>query len=251
MKKGAKKVYISMFKKSKVLIILLLLIFISISIPSISYGNSAEPPSILIIVPDAPDDLEISIGDGNAFTKAGKTDKIIETYYTFYSRELEKAADYTFNISTGDIDYEITLEKPLRMYSNIYTLDLEAQTLIPGRLLSRSILLVSMRIVSTIIIEAVVFMIFGFREQRSWSTFLIINLLTQGALNIWINGFFPISSYLIFSLIFAEIIVFIVETLLFLRLIREHSKLRRILYVFVANLLSLIAGGYIITILPI
>jgi hypothetical protein len=117
--------------------------------------------------------------------------------------------------------------------------------------LSRSILLVSMRIILTLAIEAIIFRLFGFRNKKSWIAFLIINLITQGALNIWLNGFAPLASYLVFTLIFGEILVFIAEIIAFSALIKEHRRWRILLYVITANLLSLFAGGYMITVLPI
>jgi hypothetical protein len=218
---------------------------------SVCNGNSAEPPSILIIVSNAPDDLEISIGEDNTNIKANKTSKIIERYYTFYSEDLRMAKDYTINISTGESNFEILLEEPLKTYNNIFTLNLDNQTLVPGKLMSRSILLVSLRIILTLIIEAIVFWLFGFRNKRSWIAFLIINLITQGALNIWLNGAAPLVSYLIFTLIFGEMLVFIAEIIMFLVLIKEHRPMRTLLFVITANFLSLFAGGYIITVLPI
>ncbi len=240
-----------MSKGNKMLVRVFLAILIAISIPIINYANSAEPPSILIIVPNAPDDLEISIGFEETFTKARKIDKVIEKYYTFYSREIQRVPEYTFNISTENINYEITLDKPPQSYNNIYTLDFHAQTLTLGKSLSRSILLVSLRIILTLIIEGVVLWKFSFREKRTWIAFFVINLITQGSLNLWINGFSPIMSYLIIALIFAEIIIIVVEVFLFLTFLKEHSKFITISYVFVANILSLIVGGYIITMLPI
>ena len=77
------------------------------------------------------------------------------------------------------------------------------------------------------------------------------NLITQGVLNLWINGFTPTQGYLIFGLIFGELFVFAAEIAAFLIIVKEHSRLRTILYVLTANLVSLITGGYIITILPI
>jgi len=218
---------------------------------SACYGNSAEPPSILIIVPNAPEELEISIGSGDTNIKANKTNKIIERFYTFYSEDLRMAKDYTIKISTGESSYEILLEEPLKSYNNIFTLDLKNQTLTPGKSLSRSILLVSLRVILTLIIEAIVFWLFGFRSKKSWIAFLIINLVTQGALNIWLNGFVPLGSYLVLALIFGEILVLIAEMIAFLSLVKEHRRMRTIFYVITANLLSLYVGGYIITILPI
>ena len=95
------------------------------------------------------------------------------------------------------------------------------------------------------------FYLFGYRRKESWLIFLIINLLTQGVLNIWLNGSFtPLDSYIIFSLVFGEILVLIIEMIAFLILVKEHHRLRIALYVIIANLLSLIAGGYLITVLP-
>ena len=82
-----------MTKKPKLLSVVLFTIIMSIFVSSISLGNAAEPPSIVIIVPNAPNNLEISIGSGDTYTIAKKIDKLIETYYTFYSRDLKMAAD--------------------------------------------------------------------------------------------------------------------------------------------------------------
>jgi len=56
---------------------------------------------------------------------------------------------------------------------------------------------------------------------------------------------------LVFSLIGGEIVVFIVEIIAFLILVNEHGRLRTASFVVLANLLSLIAGGYLITVLPV
>lgn len=214
---------------------------------SVCYANSAEPPSILIIVSNAPTDLEISIGN----TKAIRTDKVIESYYTFYSRDL-KSAYYTVNVTIKDSTFEIRLDAPLKLYNNIFTLDLERQTLTPGKSLSRSIGLTSTRIILTLLIEAIVFFLFGYRKKKSWLIFLIVNLFTQGLLNVWLNGITtPLESYIVLTLIAGEILVFIVEMLAFLTFVREHGRPRTALYVITANLLSLIAGGYLITVLPV
>jgi len=89
------------------------------------------------------------------------------------------------------------------------------------------------------------------QTKKTWIAFLIVNLLTQGALNIWINGFSPLAGYIIVTLIFSEILIFIVEITAFLTLDKEHSSLRTFSYVLAVNLLSFIAGDYTITFLPI
>lgn len=234
----------------KHLSLVLLLFIIVINIPNISHGNAAEPPSIMIIVANPPDDLEISIGEGDTYAKAKEVDKVLERYYTFYTREIGNASEYPISIKSNDISYEIVMEDTTTRYQNIYTLNLELGTLSPGKSLSRSVMLVSMRVNTTLLIEGIVFWLLGFREKRSWIVFIIINLITQGALNIWINGLFPIQSYLFIGLIFLEILILIVESTVVLSKVKEHKKSRRFLYVLSANLLSLVVGGYILTVLP-
>lgn len=240
-----------MSRWNKILFALILSILTVFTATAISFGNSAEPPSILIIVPDAPNDLEIEVLSNGKYIKADKLDNTIEEYYTFYLHELEGLSKYKFKISTEESSFEIQLNRTLRRYSNIFTLDFKKQTLTSGKSLSRSITLVSLRITLTLIIEGLIFLLFGFRQKRSWIIFLVINLLTQGFLNIWLNGFHPMmTSYIFFNLIFGELWVFLAESIGFSIFIKEHSRIRTISYVIFANFLSLIAGGYLISILP-
>jgi hypothetical protein len=236
-----------MFKlKAPFLLVLIFIVMAGIIGPP-CFANSAEPPSILIIVPNAPKDLEISLGN----VKAGRRDKAIESYYTF-SRYDIKSTDNTLRFTTSNKSFEITVNVSRPSYNNIFTLNLKNQTLSPGKSLSRSITLPSLRVILTLIIEGIVFFLFGYRRKRSWLVFIIVNLVTQGILNIWLAGnYSPLNNYLIFSLIGGEIVVFIVEIIAFLILVKEHGRLRTASFVVLANLLSLIAGGYLITVLPV
>jgi len=238
---------------NKILSITKMFIIVLVCITMIQpcFANSAEPPSILIIVSNAPDDLEISIVSDDGLYKGREIKKVLETYYTFYSSEMKNLNNYIFTVSTNNESYEINIDKTLQKYNNIYTLDLNNYTLKEGKLLSRSIFLVTMRIVLTLVIEGLIFWLFGFTRKVSWLIFLLINLITQGSLNIWINSVVPTQGYIIFGLIFGEIFIVIAETIAFLLFVKEHKKLRRVLYILTANFVSLIAGGYIITILPI
>lgn len=240
-----------MLKYKTIISIYMLLILFSSLTPCLA--NSAEPPSILIIVSNAPDDLEISISSKDFLYKSNKVNKKIETYFLFYNSEIQmrNVNDYNLKISTNKENYEIKFDKPIKTYSNVYTLNLKSKTLTEGKNFSRSILLVTLRIILTIVIEAFVFLLFKFKNKKSYISFIIINLITQGALNIWINGFIPSQGYLIFALIIGEFFVVAFEILAFLIFVKEHKKFRTILYVISANALSLIVGGFIITILPI
>ena len=237
-----------MIKIKTVVMILAILILFS-SVPGL--GNSAEPPSILIIVPNANDDIKINLSSEDSVYQGRKIDKTLEKYFAFYSSQMRSSDSYTLIVESGKESFEIVLDKPMNYYNNIFTLNLKDKSLTEGKLFSRSVFLVSTRLLLTLILEAAIFWLFRFKDKKSWAAFAAINIITQGALNLWLNGFTPVQSYIVFSLIVGEFFVFAAEIAGFLLFLREHSSLRRILYVLTANIISLVAGGFIITILPI
>lgn len=237
--------------KLKHIISLFLLLAVVFTATTICYGNSAEPPAIVFIVPNAPHDLDISFKGENDFTEAKRMDKSFESYFYFYARSLKSTDELIFQVASGSGSYEITLEKPMKTYSNIFSLDYKTGKLTPGKLPWRTALFVLLRISLTLLIEGFIFFLFGYRKLRSWIAFLIINLVTQGWLNIAVSGARPYDSYLILGLIIYEFLILIAELIAFPLAVREHKAGRTLLYVIAANLLSLIAGGYLITVLPV
>jgi hypothetical protein len=231
-------------------VFLVLLLFVPCLNTSVCLANSAEPPSILIIVTNPPEDLEISLGTDD--NKAFRVDKkLFESYYVFYSFQMATAG-YDVKVTTGNTIFYVALDTSLQKYNNVFTLDLKNQTLTQGETPLRSFSLVSMRVILTLILEAAVFFLFGYRWKKSWIIFLVINLLTQGALNIWLSTYsIPVNSYIILLLFFGEILVLTAEMIGFLLFIKEHRRLRTAFYVLVANLVSLVAGGYLIMMLPV
>jgi hypothetical protein len=238
-------------KKSFLFLVLILAVVLPLMDTHPCLADAAEPPSILIIVSHAPKDLEITLETTGI--KAYRTDKTIESYFAFYSRDLIDSLPYRFKVTTGGISFEITLDAPLNRYDNIFTLNLAARTLTPGGSVSRSIELPALRILLTLVIEGIIFFLFGYRSKRSWISFLVINLISLAFINILLLGNVkPLQDeFLIFTLFFGEVLVFIFEMITFMIAIREHSRWRTALYVVAANMASLILGGFLITILPI
>ena len=231
-----------------VLPLLLAALFLPVSTPA-CYANAAEPPTILIIVPNAPDDLDITFGPENK--QAHRDDKALESFFSIYAYNIT-SKDLILTVTTNDSTFSISLDYPQKMHNNIYTLDLEKQELTPGESLTRSITLISLRVLLTLIIEGIVFFLMGYRRKQSWLIFLVANIVTQAALNIWLSAsFYPLESYILFPLIFGEFVVLVAEMVIFLKLIREHPRWRTAIYVIIANLLSLIAGGYLLMVLPV
>lgn len=242
-----------MHKTKKFLILALLLCSILISIsPADVRANSAEPPSLVILVKNPDKDLSITLLSGQNEIEAKVKRIAWEGTYVFYSRDMRNGDKYTFKVTTGGESFEVTLDQPIEGYNNMYTFDVLNKTLTPGKYPFRSVLLVGIRLILTLLIEGLIFWLFRYRQKRSWLIFLAINLVTQGLLNIWLNNEATTSSgYLIIVLIIGEFFVFIAEMIAFPALINEHRKRRSLLYAFIANLVSLIAGGYLITLLPV
>ncbi len=222
---------------------LLLLLMTALAVPGMA--NSAEPPSIEIIVANAPQDLVLSIDN----SEGDRKDEGNASYFFFYRMDLQ-SGEKTLKVSLKGESFEIPFVIT-ETYNNVFTLDLNSRDLTRGKSFLMSLPTVSLRVVSTLILEGIIFFLFGFRSKLSWILFLIINLITQGILNLWLSGMYsPLDSYIIFSLIGGEVVVIFVELIAFGLLLNEHGKGRRVLYVLTANLLSLVAGGYLIIVLP-
>lgn len=228
-------------------------IFLMASAHSPVFANAAEPPAIVIIAADAPSDLVVRIyfDSKSQFVEGSKTTNAIETQFKFFWRDIPEKGNYIFEVRYGDERYEIALDKPMQSYHATYTLNLKDKKLIKGETLTRNLILVGLRVGSTVLIEGVIFWFFAFREKRTWILFLLMNLLTQGVLNLLLATNPVYASYVILSLIFGEFFVFIVEWIIILTLVKEHSRAWRFSTVTLANLASLILGGYLISILPI
>lgn len=244
-------------KNKKILIVLFLfLIVLNTAFQIEISANAAEPPSLVIITKTS-DDVEIYLvnGESNQEILFRKLNKKIEDYHILYNKDLNSNLNDLENakikIKTDTEEFYIENEVVLNKYNSVYRLDKINKTLVEGKGLKRSIVLIASRITITIIIEMIIFYMFGFREKRSYYIFLLVNLITQFFLNYNINNMLPTTSYMMLNIIFMEIIILITELITLNLLIKEKSKVRISLFVIVANLLSYIVGGYIIINLPI
>lgn len=246
MKKGTAK---------KVIVLLVLMLLITIIPIPVASANSAQPPNLTVIVSFPPDDLTLTIRlpNGNTIDEVVKIEKKgWETYYRFYDLiELEQTLEGAILIVDSS---ETSFECPLPGYSfsyydNLFTLNISNQSIEEGKSPVRNFILISMRIILTLLIEGLIFLAFGYRNKRSWIVFLIINLLTQGVLNVLLNA--PYLGYWIIGFIFYEFIIFIIEMIAFPLILKEYKRKRAVIYAFVANLASLILGGVILTYLPV
>lgn len=96
----------------------------------------------------------------------------------------------------------------------------------------------------TLIIEGLILLLFGFSIKKNWKPFLEINTFTQILLTLVVYKTMYSSGSLaaLFLYILFEFVILILETILFVKYLTQHSKTRRILFSIVANIISFLLG---------
>lgn len=231
--------------------------------PIVALANSAEPPGIVVLATNAPDDLTINLEipgvDGEIFIKESR--KMWEQYFRIYyhgafSENTEHMKEAVLRVSSSEKSFTCPIPDFLQIrykHNTILVLDYENETISVGQPAYREPVLITARLVLTFIIEGVIFFLLGFRKKRSWLVFVILNLLTQGWLNLSISGadIGGGSSYVMLGFIGIEIVIFLVESIIMGALIKEHKWYRRVGCALLANAVSLGLGMLIINYLPI
>lgn len=235
--------------------ILLAVLVLFLTMPLSVNANSAEPPGLIILVTGAPDDMTITLEVRTTpeeeirvrqFTKLWE-----QQYHIYYHLDMQSLETAVIRVESGEKNFTCPLPAETgRTYRNVLTLDYEAQTLTKGQSPWRQPLLTALRITLTLLLEGLVFFLFGFRTKHSWIVFLAVNLLTQGWLNIVINGYAFSSGYWFLIYLLMEIGILIAESIAFPALTREKKKWLCVLYAVAANVLSLILGSQLIGRLP-
>ncbi len=217
-------------------------------------------PGLTVIVGFPADDLELSLRfqDGDAFITVQMYKEQIAweaQYRWFYTamapEERPPLTNVTLIANTNGKTFECPL--PASMLSSddniLLSLDVSRRAVTPGKSVGRGVSLVSIRVLLTLLLEGLLFFIFGYRKKCSWVAFLIVNLITQGTLNIVMNQY-PIDSYIWLILIPLQVLGLLVELATLAAIINEHRRLRTVAYVVAANFFSLLLGGLLVALLP-
>ncbi|MDF2485959.1 MAG: hypothetical protein K0R46_2127 [Herbinix sp.] len=242
-----------MSRKDKLsLFVIVLFMSLVFMFPVLASANSARPPSLIVLVNNPPGDLSIVLLTDNYEEQGEFRRSAWEGYYLFNSFNMRNYGDYKFKVTSNGESFVCTVGEYSHSYNDVMTLDLSRQKLTQGYYPFRTVLVVSIQLLITLLLEGIIFWLFGYRKVRSYFIFLAINIVTQGALNIWLNSLNSLMhSYFGFYLFFGEIFVFAAEMMAFPIFINEHKWTRNILYAFVANFVSLVAGSFMISLLPI
>lgn len=255
--------------KKKVLGLMLGLI-LCLGLPVTASANGLESPCLTVLVPHPTWKLSLTLefdtGTSLKPLVLKREGKVWEVYYRFNYYDLRGAWDYgpdslegaQLLVDTGKETFSLPVDpEGFTTYDNLITLDLLGRRLIYGEPWWRQPLLILLRVGLTLALEGAVFYLWGYRQQRSWLVFLLVNLVTQGAVNVCIHFLFPVAvdSYraMVLGMFFytpIEIAVLLVELLAFVLLLKEHSKRKAAGFAAAANLLSWFVGGFFLTVLP-
>ena len=237
---------------SRIVCLLMLALLLA---PLTALANSAQPPAIIVLVPNAPDDLVITLRSADAAPESPWYPTSLrhiawESYYALYDIGYDLAQwPMMLRVEGGGQSFELPIEDT-RRYDRIITLDLAQQTYAGGKLPLRTAALIALRVVLTLLAEGLIFFALGFRSKRSWWVFIGINLVTQGWLNIALSAYHAFSYAPIIALIGYELLIIIAEAIAFPLLVKERGVGRRIAHAFAANALSLALGWWLIQLLP-
>ena len=242
---------------SRVLACFILALLVTAACSETASANAAGTAELNIVVVSPPDDLTVSLrfADGKTvefskYKRAWETNFIHK--YMYYDMMKPEGGslldDATIVVKSGNKSFEFPLSE-VGVHSD-YTLNLKDENLsVRPKSLARSIILITMRVVLTLLIEGFVFFLFGYRNKASWIKFLIVNLVTQGFLNYVLS--LDLGSFAVLAFIGLEILIFIAEMIAFPLILKEHKKGRAVLYALSANFASLILGGILLFLLPI
>ena len=101
----------------------------------------------------------------------------------------------------------------------------------------------------TLFLEALILVFMGLtQERRNWIPFLLVNFITQGALAAWCSVTFMREGFgIMFMLLFvpAEVIITLVETLVYRRFLTHRSRSRVVVYGIAANIASAVLGWFL------
>ena len=121
----------------------------------------------------------------------------------------------------------------------------------------QELLSLAARIIITIVIEMTVALLFGFRKKKQLLVLVFVNIVTQIVLNVLLNviNYNSGPHAFVFCYIFFEIIVFVLEAVLYCTLLKKVSEQPKknwyyVLYALVANAVSFGAGFIVSRMLP-
>ena len=106
--------------------------------------------------------------------------KVLQIFRQLSALGTENALPATLRMWNGEESFSLPIDpEGFSRYNNLVTLDVAGKRLLYGQPWWRQPLLIFLRVSLTLVLEGLVFLIFGYRQKRSWLVFLLVNLVTQ------------------------------------------------------------------------
>ncbi len=165
---------------------------------------------------------------------------ISESYYTTY------AFDSYYSVDLGKLTIQANTNYTVAVtIKETYNYKLEIINIIA-------------RVISTIVIEMLIALLFGFRKKAQLISIVIVNIITQVILNASLNILAFNQGALAFMIIYLwiETMIFLIEAIAYYKLLNKYSvnpdkkKWLPIIYAFVANMVTFFLGIYLWFVIP-
>ena len=182
--------------------------------------------------------------DPDGFYYIGNVAQVTDGSYswTYYPPKCFKILVYfpqSGNVIVSDVQERFA-------FDSYYTCDLKDGTVTENPYIRDNLIGFAIRLVLTILLEYLIALLFGFRSGKARKIILITNLLTQILLNA-VMGVLDYSSGLLVWLLFfplMELIVMLIESVIYAFTLKEQKPVRRVVYGIVANIVSAILGFF-------
>jgi hypothetical protein len=224
-------------------------------------GDEVRTPGLSVFVINAPKDLQLFIQFRNSTLpeplEMQRVSRYWETYYNYYYQRLPGRFDEDFIgakliVRSAKFSYElpITRDPEMRVDKRLLTLDLKQGTLVYGEPGWRAPLSVAGRVLLTLVLEGVVFILFGMRAKSSWLIFLITNLITHSLVSAFLAHPFEAKSDF-FLVVFISTWVVLLEAGIYYFTFKEiELSPKALLLALIANLVGFFLGAWIMPYFP-
>lgn len=268
--------------KKKIMFILSIIIFINVFYSTYVYADAGPKPSITIIGKNMPDNLcymdllveTNSSGFDIRFADSKYNQKLVDKLKNYHDGKMRSllvnSCSHTFGdiicyVKNGECNLQFSYMVPdkfkiivvsedgsikvsnlieRKAYDTIINFDYKSSKAYEMPLIIAYIFPLLLTCFITLMTEGMILILFRFNIKENLKAFILINIITQVFLYIMISiGMYilGILSATLFYLL-AEIFIFIIEAILYSKLLNNHSKLRRIICSITSNFASFITA---------
>lgn len=174
-------------------------------------------------------------------TRYYKCDGNSEIRFTYYAPSEFKIIIYKDNEL-----YKVTEAKKMYAFRTYFKIDFSKEDIKIKNTYPyyKEVLEFILRLAITLAVEIGLYFLFRLHTKRNFKIVMIVNIATQLLLNIIINlsTFYQGELYALIILILCELVIFIVEPIIYMIFMRKKNKLLIALYGILANILTFVIG---------